>query len=98
MNGVGIRKGPGETPSPAGGTPHPEAGEFVNIGVALHSPETGFFDFKLLDAKRTSRVNGFFPELQKEHYRDALKYCGQELERMRGEVGIAGKTAQQTTR
>lgn len=76
--------------------PYPEAGEFVNIGVALHSPETGFFDFKLLDAKRTSRVNGFFPELQKEHYRDALKHCGQEMERMRSEVGIAGKTSQQT--
>lgn len=77
--------------------PYPEAGEFVNIGVVLHSPATGFFDFQLLDAKRTSRVNGFFPELQKEHYRDALKHCGQELQRMRAEVGIAGKTAQQTT-
>ena len=77
--------------------PYPEAGEFVNIGVVLHSPATGFFDYQLLDAKRTSRVHGFFPELQKEHYRDGLKHCAQELKRMRGEVGIAGKTAQQTT-
>ena len=77
--------------------PYPEAGEFVNIGVVLHSPATGFFDLQLLDAKRTSCVHGFFPELQKEHYRDGLKNCAQELKRMRGEVGIAGKTARRTT-
>jgi hypothetical protein len=76
--------------------PYPEAGEFVNIGVVLHSPVTGFFDYRLLDEKRSSRVNGFFPELQKEHYRDALKHCAQELQRMRDEVGIAGQAAQQT--
>lgn len=76
--------------------PYPEAGEFVNIGVVLHSPATGYFDFRLLDAKRTSRVRGFFPELKKDHYRDAVKHCAEELQRMRGEVGIAGKTAEQT--
>ncbi|MEO6787822.1 MAG: DUF3037 domain-containing protein, partial [Chthoniobacteraceae bacterium] len=77
--------------------PYPEAGEFVNVGVVVHCPVSGFFDYRLLDAKRTSRVNGFFPELQIEHYRDSLKHCDEELERMRGEVGIAGGTARQTT-
>lgn len=77
--------------------PYPEAGEFVNVGVVLHCPATGFFDFRLLDARRTSRVNAFFPELKKEYYRDALNHCAEELSRMRGEVRIAGETAQQMT-
>ena len=75
--------------------PYPEAGEFVNVGVVAHSPTTGFFDYRLLPANRISRVHGFFPELNVEHYKDALKNCGQELERMSGEIGIKGRTAQQ---
>lgn len=75
--------------------PYPEAGEFVNVGVVVHSPATGFFDFCLLPPKRTGRIRGFFPELDLVHYRTALKHCWAELTRMRGEVGIAGATAQQ---
>lgn len=76
--------------------PYPEAGEFVNVGVVVHSPATGFFDFHLLGATRVSRVRGFFPELQIDLYRDALKNCTTELKRMRNEVGICGNTAEQT--
>ncbi len=75
--------------------PYPEAGEFVNVGVVAHSPTTGFFDYRLLPSNRISRVHGFFPELNVEHYKDALKNCGQELKRMSGEIGIKGATAQQ---
>lgn len=75
--------------------PYPEAGEFVNVGVVVHSPMTGFFDYRLLDGRKTSRVGGFFPELRIEHYRDAVKNCGLELERMSAEIGIRGKNAQQ---
>lgn len=75
--------------------PYPEAGEFVNVGVVVHSPTTGFFDFQLLRAPRVSRVRGFFPELQIDLYKDALKNCATELTRMRNEVGICGKTAEQ---
>lgn len=75
--------------------PYPEAGEFVNVGVVAHSPTTGFFDYRLLPANRISRVRGFFPELMVEHYKDALKNCDAELERMRGEIGICGGAAKQ---
>ena len=75
--------------------PYPEAGEFVNVGVVVHSPKTGFFDHRLLPAARISRVHGFFPELQIDHYKDALKNCAAELNRMRGEIGICGNAAQQ---
>jgi len=76
--------------------PYPEAGEFVNIGVVLHSPKAGFFDY-LLENKRTRRVGGFFPELEIGIYRDAIKYCEDELKRMRNEVGISVNNASQMT-
>lgn len=75
--------------------PYPEAGEFVNVGVVAQSPITGFFDFRILGAPKTSRVHGFFPELQLAHYKDAIKNCETELSRMREEIGIFGGSAQQ---
>lgn len=76
--------------------PYPEAGEFVNIGVVVHDPTGGFFDF-LLETKRTKRVGGFFPELEMGVYRDAIKNCENELKRMRNEIGINGGNAAQMT-
>jgi DUF3037 family protein len=76
--------------------PYPEAGEFVNIGVIVHNPTGGFFDY-LLETKRTKRVGGFFPELEMGVYRDAIKNCENELKRMRNEVGINGGNAAQMT-
>src|SRR5437016_3605991 len=76
--------------------PYPEAGEFVNIGVVVHSPIEGFFDY-LLETKRTRRVGGFFPELEIGNYRDAVKNCEDELKRMRNEIGISGENAAQMT-
>ena len=34
--------------------PYSETGEFANVGVVLVCPETGFFDFKLQAAARSS--------------------------------------------
>jgi hypothetical protein len=62
--------------------PYQEVGEFVNIGIVLHCPETGFFDFRLAEA-RNRRVRGFFPELDREVYRAALKAIDRELARHR---------------
>ena len=76
--------------------PYPEAGEFVNIGVVVHNPTGGFFDY-LLETKRTKRVGGFFPELEIGIYRDAIKNCENELKRMRNEIGISGGNAAQMT-
>ncbi len=75
--------------------PYPEAGEFVNVGVVAQSPNTGFFDYRLLSPAKTSRVHGLFPELVLAHYKDAIKNCETELKRMRGEIGIHGPASQQ---
>ncbi len=75
--------------------PYPEAGEFVNIGVVAQSPNTGYFDYRLLSPVKTSRVHGLFPELVMAHYKDAVRNCETELKRMRAEIGIHGAASQQ---
>lgn len=63
--------------------PYAETGEFANVGVVLACPATGYFDFKLMPTKKTGRIRGFFDRLDTKIYRDALKYLGEELERLR---------------
>jgi len=75
--------------------PYPEAGEFVNVGVVVHSPTSGFFDYRMMPTNATKRVRGFFPELELNLYKEALKNCEAELTRMRQEIGIAGAAAEQ---
>jgi hypothetical protein len=42
--------------------PYPESGEFVNIGVVVSGPQTGFLDFRI-ERKKFGRIGKFFPEL-----------------------------------
>ncbi len=34
--------------------PYRETGEFVNVGVVLHCPQTDFFGFRLIPTKKTA--------------------------------------------
>ncbi|MGH8161791.1 MAG: DUF3037 domain-containing protein [Gammaproteobacteria bacterium] len=63
--------------------PYAETGEFANVGVALACPEAGYFGTRLLPAKKTGRITGFFDQLDKRIYRDAMNYLRQELNRIR---------------
>lgn len=65
--------------------PYPETGEFVNLGVALHSPEIGFFDVLL--ESRMKRVTDFFPELDKESFSAAREAIAAELDRVKSLIG-----------
>lgn len=63
--------------------PYAETGEFANVGVVLACPATGYLDARLMPTKKTGRITGFFEELDKRIYREALKYLGDELNRVR---------------
>lgn len=74
--------------------PYAETGEFANVGVVLACPAKGYFGFKLMPIRRTGRVHGFFEQLDLKIYRDALRYMGEELERLRiMAANAAGKDA-----
>lgn len=62
--------------------PYAETGEFANVGVALACPETGFFDTRLMAIQKTARITGFFDQLDKQVYRNAMTYLKQELNRI----------------
>ena len=61
--------------------PYTETGEFVNAGVVLACPETGYFDFQL-QIRRYGRITGFFHELHRDVYLTAIKTIQTELERI----------------
>ena len=64
--------------------PYREAEEFVNIGVVLACPKTGFLDI-LVERDKFRRVTDFFPEFKDRQvttiYRDGLKILLGELDR-----------------
>ena len=60
--------------------PYLETGEFANVGIVLLCPETGYFDFRLLN--KTRRITAFFEELKITLYRDAKNGFLKELERI----------------
>ena len=64
--------------------PYREAEEFVNIGVVLACPATGYLDFAVERAK-LKRVTDFFPEFKPKEsvtiYRDGLTALLREIER-----------------
>jgi hypothetical protein len=62
--------------------PHRETGEFVNVGVVLHCPQTDYFGYRLAPLKRTGRVTRFFPELDVTLYKAALQGVAHELARV----------------
>ncbi len=62
--------------------PYRETGEFVNVGVVVHCPQTDFFGYRLVPLRRTGRVTGFFPELDTKLFKAALQGIARELGRM----------------
>jgi hypothetical protein len=67
--------------------PYREVGEFVTIGVVVHCPQTDFFDYRLTKPKRTSRVTGFFPELDIGIFKAALEGAAREFDRAKKTYG-----------
>lgn len=61
--------------------PYRETGEFVNVGVALFCPQTGFFGAKV-ETRKQRRVTNFFPELDKELFRQGRQTFETELQRV----------------
>lgn len=62
--------------------PFPETEEFVNIGIILACPNSGYFNFKLQTKKRHGRVSSFFPDVEKGAYREAIEMFSRELSRI----------------
>lgn len=62
--------------------PYSETGEFVNTGVVLVCPQTGYFDFRL-QTRKYARVTAFFDELAPKVYLTAVKVIQGEMERVR---------------
>jgi hypothetical protein len=65
--------------------PYREVGEFINIGVVVHCPQTDYFGFKTVSPKRTRRITGFFPELDVRIFKSALEGINRELKRIQAE-------------
>jgi hypothetical protein len=61
--------------------PYREVGEFVNVGVVLHCPQTNYFGYRLVPLRRTERVKGFFPELDVKVLEAGLSGLARELDR-----------------
>lgn len=65
--------------------PYAEGGEFVNVGVILCCPDTGFLNFKL-ESQEQNRVASFFPELAIDFYVEGLAAWNDDLERIHHSV------------
>lgn len=61
--------------------PFIEIGEFANVGIVLHCPESGFFNFKLSD--RHQRLTAFFENMEAGIYVEARKFFELELVRIK---------------
>ena len=68
--------------------PYSETGEFVNAGVVLVCPQTGYFDFRL-QTRKYARVTAFFDELAPKVYLTAIKVIQGEMERVRAMLTTA---------
>ena len=62
--------------------PYAETGEFANVGIVLLCPETGYFDFRLQDHRRTRRITQFFDRLDRSIFMRSIKHFQQELQRV----------------
>ena len=71
--------------------PYAETGEFANVGVVLACPETGYFGARLMPIKKTGRITGFFEQLDRRIYREAMGYLKDELDRLGDLIQERGK-------
>ncbi len=62
--------------------PHPEIGEFANIGIVLYIPAYQGLVYKLLNPTQSERVTHFFKQINKSLFHDTLQIIQDELERI----------------
>lgn len=77
--------------------PYAESGEFVNIGVVLSCPRTGYFNVRL-EQQQFSRISNLFPEIQRREIQRAIEYFGKEMERVCVKVGSHSDAQEQLPR
>lgn len=65
--------------------PHSDTEEFVNIGIVVACPQTGFFGFRM-EAAKHKRVTDFFDGLSPEMYSAAVRVMSAELERVKEQL------------
>ncbi|MEO7677746.1 MAG: DUF3037 domain-containing protein [Verrucomicrobiota bacterium] len=61
--------------------PYRETGEFVNVGLVLVCPETGFFGHRF-EAGDHQRIASFFPELELDVFLSGLNGLIMEMDRV----------------
>jgi hypothetical protein len=66
--------------------PYPDVGEFVNVGVLALAVPGRVLAYRLLPARATARIQGFFPELNPAIYREGRASLQAELERIENAV------------
>ena len=69
--------------------PHPETGEFVNVGVVVSCIEPAMLEFWMDAPTVFPRVKAFFPQLKPEVFRSAHVAMEQEFERIKVQVRLA---------
>ena len=62
--------------------PYREIGEFMNVGVVVHCPQTDFFGYRLVPFERTGRVKEAFTELDLNLFKSGLQGVARELDRV----------------
>lgn len=68
--------------------PYTETGEFVNAGLVMVCPQSGYFGYRL-QRRKVGRVTGFFNELPAAVYRQSMQLIESELRRIEAEVRAA---------
>jgi hypothetical protein len=61
--------------------PHPETGEFVNVGIVLQCPKEHYFDVKFL--QKHGRVTHFFKQMDKRIYLEGQRLFNHEMMRVK---------------
>ena len=74
--------------------PYREVGEFVNVGLIVHCPQTDYFGYRLVPLKRTGRVTKFFPELDAKIFKAGLQGVNRELSRVQAKHRLLPTTTE----
>jgi hypothetical protein len=77
--------------------PYSETGEFVNAGIVLVCPQTGYFGFRL-QARKYARATAFFDELLPKVYLTAIKVIEGEMQRVQALLQSNARANDETVR
>ncbi len=67
--------------------PYAETEEFANVGIVMHAPAAGYFDFQLSNKWR--RLSGFFDKLDRRVFARSVAAFAEELTRTKAMAGQA---------